>query len=186
VHQFPDAHGGVKEQLQQNLVLDVASLLDDLDETLERRLRRKMGQFLFAPGRVSFSLRRACWQMYRKFVLGNLLAATGDPVARVQSSGCGVIERRLRPDRYSGWRPALQIPGAELICQLLSDNKVMLGSVNAAHGHFQIGVSDLEQGHLRWGAHPDKLITERYKPDQFVGSSDRHELDSIKQVIEWT
>jgi threonine dehydrogenase-like Zn-dependent dehydrogenase len=83
-----------------------------------------------------------------------------------------------------GDRP-LQIPGAALVRQLVLDNQIMLGSVNAARGHFQIGARDLEQAHLRWGAHLDGLITQRYTPDQFVGSADQHEPDSIKQVVEW-
>jgi threonine dehydrogenase-like Zn-dependent dehydrogenase len=37
-----------------------------------------------------------------------------------------------------GDRP-LQIPGAELIRQLVLDNQVMVGSVNAARGHFKAG-----------------------------------------------
>ena len=45
--------------------------------------------------------------------------------------------------------------GAELVHQLVLDNQVMLGSVNAARGHFPIGANDLEQAHLRWGAHVD-------------------------------
>jgi threonine dehydrogenase-like Zn-dependent dehydrogenase len=84
-----------------------------------------------------------------------------------------------------GDRP-LQIPGASLVRQLVLDNQIMLGSVNAAHGHFQMGASDLKQAHLRWGAHLDQLITERYTPGQFAGSVDHHEADSIKQVVEWT
>jgi threonine dehydrogenase-like Zn-dependent dehydrogenase len=83
-----------------------------------------------------------------------------------------------------GDRP-LNIPGAELIRQMVLDNQVMLGSVNAAVGHFQNGASDLEQAHLKWGKHLDKLITQRYTPDQFVASADHHEPDSIKQVVEW-
>jgi threonine dehydrogenase-like Zn-dependent dehydrogenase len=54
-----------------------------------------------------------------------------------------------------GDRP-LQIPGAELVRQLVLDNQMMLGSVNAARGHFQMGANDLEQAHLRWGAHLDQ------------------------------
>ena len=42
----------------------------------------------------------------------------------------------------SGDRP-LQIPGAELVRKLVLDNQIMLGSVNAARGHFQMGVHDL-------------------------------------------
>jgi threonine dehydrogenase-like Zn-dependent dehydrogenase len=84
-----------------------------------------------------------------------------------------------------GDRP-LQIPGAELIRQLVLGNQLMLGSVNAARGHFQMGANDLEQAHLRWGAHLDGLITQHYAPEQFVGSAEQHEPDSIKQVVEWT
>jgi threonine dehydrogenase-like Zn-dependent dehydrogenase len=60
-----------------------------------------------------------------------------------------------------GDRP-LQIPGAELIRQLVLDNQVMLGSVNAARGHFQMAADDLAQAHLRWGAHIASLITHQH------------------------
>jgi glucose 1-dehydrogenase len=83
-----------------------------------------------------------------------------------------------------GDRP-LQIPGAELIRQLVLDNQVMLGSVNAARGHFQMAADDLAQAHLRWGAHIGGLITHRYSPDQFSGLMDQHQSDAIKEVIEW-
>lgn len=79
----------------------------------------------------------------------------------------------------------LQIPGAALIRQLVLDNQIMLGSVNAARGHFQMGAGDLEQAHLRWGTHLHKLITQQFTPEQFAASSDQHSPDSIKQVVEW-
>jgi len=80
----------------------------------------------------------------------------------------------------------LQIPGAALVRQLVLGNQVMIGSVNAARGHFQIGAGDLEQAHLLWGTHVDKLITQRLTPEQFVASADHHDADSIKQVVEWS
>jgi threonine dehydrogenase-like Zn-dependent dehydrogenase len=83
-----------------------------------------------------------------------------------------------------GDRP-LQIPGGELIRQLVLDNQIMLGSVNAAHGHFQMAADDLAQAHLRWGAKIEGLITNRYSPDQFAGLKDQHQPDAIKEVIEW-
>ena len=75
--------------------------------------------------------------------------------------------------------------GAELIRQLVLDNQVMLGSVNAARGHFQMAVDDLAQAHLRWGDHIAGLITNRLSRDQFVASKDQHQPDAIKEVIEW-
>lgn len=60
---------------------------------------------------------------------------------------------------------SLQIPGAELIRQLVLENQVMLGSVNAARGHFQIAADDLAQAHLHWGAQIAGLTTHRYSWD---------------------
>jgi len=83
-----------------------------------------------------------------------------------------------------GDRP-LQIPGDELIRQLVLENQVMLGSVNAARGHFQMAADDLARAHLRWGVQIAALITNRYSPDQFQGLMEQHQPDAIKEVIEW-
>ena len=80
----------------------------------------------------------------------------------------------------------LQIAGAELVRQLVLDNQVMVGSVNAARGHFQMGVDDLAQAQLRWGAHIAALITNRYPFSQFAQLVEQHPPDAIKEVIEWS
>jgi threonine dehydrogenase-like Zn-dependent dehydrogenase len=79
----------------------------------------------------------------------------------------------------------LQIQGAELVRQLVLDNQVMLGSVNAARGHFQLGADDLFQAHLRWGDHIAALITNRYAYSQFTASVSHHSPNAIKEVVEW-
>jgi threonine dehydrogenase-like Zn-dependent dehydrogenase len=81
-----------------------------------------------------------------------------------------------------GDRP-LKIPGAQLIRELVLDNQVMLGSVNAARGHFQMAADDLAQANLRWASHVPCLITHRYTRDQF--SAVTHPPDAIKEVVEW-
>ncbi len=83
-----------------------------------------------------------------------------------------------------GDRP-LQIPGAELIRQLVLDNQVMLGSVNAARDDFQMAVDDLAHAHLLWGDHLGQLITHRYPHADFATALDKHQPDEIKAVIEW-
>ncbi len=83
-----------------------------------------------------------------------------------------------------GDRP-LEIPGADLIRQLVLDNQVMLGSVNAARGHFQMAVDDLAHAHLRWGDHLAKLITHRYPYTDFETALGQHPSDEIKAAVEW-
>jgi threonine dehydrogenase-like Zn-dependent dehydrogenase len=84
-----------------------------------------------------------------------------------------------------GERP-LQIPGAELIRQLVLDNQAMVGSVNAARDHFQMAVDDLTQARLLWGGHVEKLITHHHPFDDFASALNEHPADEIKSVIEWS
>ena len=83
-----------------------------------------------------------------------------------------------------GDRP-LQIPGAELIRQLVLDNQVMLGSVNASAGHFQMAVDDLGRAQLRWPGHIGRLIT-HYPSTRFNELVSHAEADAIKEVIDWS
>jgi threonine dehydrogenase-like Zn-dependent dehydrogenase len=83
-----------------------------------------------------------------------------------------------------GDRP-LQIPGAELMRQLVLDNQAMVGSVNAARDHFQMAVEDLTRAQQRWGDHVARLITHRYPYTDFETAIGKHPSDAIKMVIEW-
>ncbi len=83
-----------------------------------------------------------------------------------------------------GARP-LEIPGAELIRQLVLDNQVMVGSVNAARDHFQMAVDDLMHARLLWGEHVAQLITNRHPYTDFDSALHQHTADEIKAVIEW-
>ena len=83
-----------------------------------------------------------------------------------------------------GDRP-LQIPGAELVRRLVLGNQVMLGSVNASRGNFQMAVGDLVDARHRWGDHVERLITHRYRPEEFERALQGHPADEIKGVIEW-
>jgi glucose 1-dehydrogenase len=83
-----------------------------------------------------------------------------------------------------GSRP-LEIAGAELIRRLVLGNQVMLGSVNAARGHFQMAVDDLAQARLRWGDHVSRLITDRHPHTDFEQTLHHHTPDEIKSIIEW-
>jgi len=84
-----------------------------------------------------------------------------------------------------GDRP-LQLDGAELIRQLVLDNQVMVGSVNAARDHYQMAVNDLDQARLIWGDHIARLITNHYPVSNFDSALHQHAVDEIKAVIEWS
>lgn len=83
-----------------------------------------------------------------------------------------------------GDRP-VQIAGAELIRNLVLNNYLMLGSVNACRGHFQMAVDDLREAQLLWGEEINKIITNRHPFNNFGDAFKKHGTDEIKTVIEW-
>jgi threonine dehydrogenase-like Zn-dependent dehydrogenase len=83
-----------------------------------------------------------------------------------------------------GDRP-LQLAGSELIRNLVLRNQVMIGSVNAGPGHFQIAVDDLAEAHRRWGQHVEKLITNVHRHEDFAEALSHHGEDEIKVVLGW-
>jgi threonine dehydrogenase-like Zn-dependent dehydrogenase len=85
----------------------------------------------------------------------------------------------------AGNRP-LNIPGAELIRQLVLKNQVMVGSVNASRDHYQLAVDDLSHARLQWGDHVSKLITNRFRFADFASGFNHHDQDEIKAVVEWS
>jgi threonine dehydrogenase-like Zn-dependent dehydrogenase len=84
-----------------------------------------------------------------------------------------------------GERPA-EIPGSELVRDIVLKNLLMVGSVNAARDHFQMGVDDLALARLRWGGQLAKLITHRVSVGDAPGALTEHTSDEIKAVIEWS
>jgi threonine dehydrogenase-like Zn-dependent dehydrogenase len=83
-----------------------------------------------------------------------------------------------------GDRP-LQLDGAELIRRLVLGNQVMIGSVNASRGHFQMAVDDLVRARLTWGDHVARLISHHRPYTEFQNTLTHHEEDEIKVVLEW-
>jgi threonine dehydrogenase-like Zn-dependent dehydrogenase len=79
----------------------------------------------------------------------------------------------------------ITIPGSELMRALVQKNQLLVGSINSARDHFQMGVDDLLQARLRWGSQLDALITEKVKPEEFQTAWQEGANDEIKMVIDW-
>jgi threonine dehydrogenase-like Zn-dependent dehydrogenase len=83
-----------------------------------------------------------------------------------------------------GSRP-VRVDGGTLMRQIVLDNQLMFGSVNAARDHFQMAVDHLEHAHLLWGDHMNRLITNHYAYTNFAAPQRHHDPDEIKVVLEW-
>jgi threonine dehydrogenase-like Zn-dependent dehydrogenase len=84
----------------------------------------------------------------------------------------------------AGDRP-LTIDGARIIRQLVLQNQLMVGSVNASRDHFQLAVNDLVLAEARWPNHVAGLITHRHPYGEFDSAFQHHGSDEIKVVLEW-
>jgi glucose 1-dehydrogenase len=84
-----------------------------------------------------------------------------------------------------GSRPT-PISADALIRDLVLRNLLMVGSVNAALGHYRMAVNDLEMGRALWGDHIEKLITHHFAYADFDHAFHFHDPNEIKAVLEWT
>jgi glucose 1-dehydrogenase len=83
-----------------------------------------------------------------------------------------------------GDRP-VQVRGADMMRQMVLNNQVMVGSVNASRDHFRMAVKDLETAELKWPGHAAGLITNRHPYKDYKRLQDPHPPEEIKSVIEW-
>ncbi|MGB3619676.1 MAG: glucose 1-dehydrogenase, partial [Catalinimonas sp.] len=85
-----------------------------------------------------------------------------------------------------GDRPTC-ITGPELMRQIVLKNQIILGSVNAGHQHFGMGIADLVAARERWGAEViDGFITTRLPVERFIEGFESRSSDDLKTVIEWS
>ncbi|MCP3137041.1 glucose 1-dehydrogenase [Pyxidicoccus xibeiensis] len=61
----------------------------------------------------------------------------------------------------------LQLDGAELLKQLVLENQLVVGTVNAADSDFSAALEDLARFHARWPGGLERLITARHPPEAF-------------------
>jgi threonine dehydrogenase-like Zn-dependent dehydrogenase len=83
-----------------------------------------------------------------------------------------------------GHRP-LNLPVASLMQQLVLNNQVVVGSVNAGIKHYKMAVDFLEACHQRWPALISQTITERVPYSDFKTALKSQSVDEIKVVVDW-
>jgi len=74
----------------------------------------------------------------------------------------------------------------DLLRAIVLDNQIIIGSVNAARGHYEMAVDDLLHANSRWPDHLEKLITHRCRPADAVKALQQHPADEIKAIVEWS
>jgi threonine dehydrogenase-like Zn-dependent dehydrogenase len=66
-----------------------------------------------------------------------------------------------------GRKEALQLDGAALLKQLVLNNQLALGTVNAADTDFEAALEDLARFQARWPGRVERLVTARHPPEEF-------------------
>lgn len=76
-------------------------------------------------------------------------------------------------------------PGGLVFHNLVLENQLVLGSVNAAKKHWQLAIENLEKAHKKWPHLLSQLITSRTHYTEFEKAFQNSNKDEIKQVISW-
>lgn len=86
---------------------------------------------------------------------------------------------------FSSGEGEFTINGGELIRSIIDNNQLIIGSISSSRTHFELAIDDLKAARTRWGGPVDKLITTRYRPEDFEKPFTQHPPDEIKAVIDW-
>lgn len=131
----------------------------------------------------------------RKISAGKVDSEIGPMEIIFESTGVATLEFNLLDALASngiyvltgipdGDRP-LEIPGPELIRQLVLGNQIMVGSVNASRDHFQVAVDDLMKAKKHWPGIFANIITHQYPFYKYKDAFFEHPTNEIKAVIQW-
>ncbi len=83
-----------------------------------------------------------------------------------------------------GDRP-IQVQGSQMIRQLVLNNQVMIGSVNASTAHYSMAVDDLLRARKAYGTAIDTVITRRILYNNFKDAFTHQTDEEIKTIIQW-
>lgn len=78
----------------------------------------------------------------------------------------------------------ISVLGGEIMSQLVLNNQIVLGSVNAGLEHYKMAVNDLVAANRKWPKITGNIITEKVKHEDFTRAF-AFIQDEIKTVIEW-
>lgn len=81
--------------------------------------------------------------------------------------------------------PPLSVDAGKLMRNLVLENQVIFGSVNAGLAHFKQAVIDLEDAEKKWSGAIQQLITSKTPFTVFQEVFQKRNPDEIKAVIEW-
>jgi threonine dehydrogenase-like Zn-dependent dehydrogenase len=84
-----------------------------------------------------------------------------------------------------GDRPPLSVDAAKFLRNLVLENQIIFGSVNAGLAHFKQAVLDLEAADQKWKGVIEQLITSKTPYAQFDQVLQKRKPDEIKAVITW-
>ncbi len=118
-------------------------------------------------------------------VMDVIVEATGVPqlifnlIGALSADGVAAITGIPHGDRLT------ELPAAHLARELVLDNRILLGTVNAARDHFQMGIDDLALAKSRWGAHVRTMITHEHSAEEAAEVLAAKPAGEIKAVIQW-
>ncbi|MBX7065927.1 MAG: glucose 1-dehydrogenase [Parachlamydiales bacterium] len=81
--------------------------------------------------------------------------------------------------------PPLAVDAGRLMRDLVLENQIVFGSVNAGIAHFKQAVIDLEEAEKKWRGVIPQLITSKTPFTRFEEVLEKRNPDEIKAVIEW-
>lgn len=115
-----------------------------------------------------------------------IIEATGDAVVGLDSIPALAPNGIMALTGIPGGAQNYQMPAVQIMRSLVLNNAVVVGIVNANLAYFKAALYDMVEINKRYPGTLDKMVSHRFKPEDFSSAYSLRGSETMKVVIDWT
>ncbi len=115
-----------------------------------------------------------------------IIEATGDAAVGLDTVPALAANGIMALTGIPGGAQTYQMPAVQIMRTLVLNNALVVGIVNANLSYFKAALYDMVEINRRYPGILEKMISHRFRPDDFSSAYSMRGNDAVKVVIDWT
>ena len=115
-----------------------------------------------------------------------IIEATGDAVVGLDTVPALSPNGIMALTGIPGGAQTYQMPAVQIMRSLVLNNALVVGIVNANLSYFKAALYDMVEINRRYPGILEKMVTHRFRPEDFSSAYSLRGHESVKVVIDWT
>ncbi|MBX8643945.1 MAG: glucose 1-dehydrogenase [Thermoplasmata archaeon] len=114
-----------------------------------------------------------------------IVEATGDAIVGLDSVPALAANGIMALTGIPGGAQSYQMPAVQIMRSIVLNNAIVVGIVNANISYFKTALMDMVEINRRFPGILDKILSHRFKPEDFSRAFSIRDSDVIKVAIDW-